>query len=209
MASTLSHPAFEELRQTTKCPFAKGARVISAPDWDPALTFTENVAGQGNALRRFAMDFDEHRLHGFVARVGCEQERPSFDDVRMRFHEYLVALAETDESCSAVLAEDKLALGWQFTYADIRMFLNVFATCYPRKHSKYCEVLDGFFVFFQPERSFDFCGSRSLAIMKHEIRARFAEAGLPYNGAQVDARIEALLYMFPVEPFGEPVKWWP
>ena len=28
------------------------------------------------------------------------------------------------------------------------------------------------------------------------------------DGAQIDRRIEALLYMFPLEPFGDPVVWW-
>lgn len=79
----------------------------------------------------------------------------------------------------------------------------------------YVEFLDlvleeetGVRVFFQPEQSFDYCGARPLSVVKHEIRARFRSAAMPYNGEQIDRRLEALLYMFPMDPFGRTVRWW-
>jgi hypothetical protein len=201
-------PAFAHLKQTTKCPFAKGSRVHSAPDWDFNLPFDANAERHGEALRDFVVQVEPERLHGFVSKVGCNQPSPSFAMVAEQFCRYLRALAKTDESCAACMSQDVLSRDWQFTYAGTRCFINVFASCYADVHSKRCDVTDGFYVFFQPERSFDFCGRSLLDTFKHEIRRRFADAGMPYDGALIDDGYEALIYMFPEEPFGAPVEWW-
>ena len=200
--------AFLELQKTTKCPFAKRAKVIAAPDWDASISFEENVALHASAIRAFAPRIDPERLDGFVAKVGTESGVPPFGEVRRQFGRYLFALADTDESCWRAMGSDFLTPEWQFTHSGVRFFLNVFAAFYRQPHSKFAGVHDGFFVFFQPERSFDFCGGPPLDVFKYEIRRRFAAVNMPYNGDQIDQRLEALLYMFPVEPYGEAVRWW-
>jgi len=106
------------------------------------------------------------------------------------------------------MAKDFLDKGWQFEFGNVRMFLNVFSSCYPKRHSKYAPIKGAFFVFFQPEVSFKKHKGASDVAMKDYIRGRFASAGRPYNGRQIDERIEALLYMFPEDPNGPPVMWW-
>jgi YqcI/YcgG family len=199
---------FRELMSITKCPFARSARVVFSSDWNKNASFQKNIAVHARELEAFAQRIEDERLHGFVSKVGCVAERPSFDEVRRSFGRYLFGLAATDDSCQAAMNEEIVSLNWQFTHSGVRMFLNVFASCYPVKHSKFCDVKNGFYVLFQPERSFDFCGGVDLRSFKHIIRARFAAAGMPYNDTQIDKRIEALIYMFPSEPFGAPVEWW-
>jgi hypothetical protein len=200
--------AFLELQKTTRCPFAKRAMVVAGPDWDYTLSFEENVAFHADAIRSFVSRIDPERLDGFAAKVGTESAVPSYAEVRRQFGRYLVALGETDESCRRAMESDFLAPQWQFTHSEVRFFLNVFAAFYPQPHSKYAGVRDGFFVFFQPERSFDFCAGPPLDVFKFEIRRRFTTVDMPYNGDLIDQRFEALLYMFPVEPYGEAVRWW-
>lgn len=199
---------FNEVVLSTKCPFARKARIAFAPDWMPDQVYEDNIRAHGKALGAFVERVDSERLHGFLAKVSIENMAADFETVRKGFAHYLFALARTDDSCHESMSRDYLHRGWQFTYSGMRMFLNVFASCYPPAHSKFCDVSNGFYVFFQPERSFDFCGSRPLSEFKFEIRRRFSAAGMPYNGDLIDQRIEALIYMFPIDPDGEPVEWW-
>jgi hypothetical protein len=200
---------FKQLKLETLCPFAKSAKIWYGPDWDFALTFRENVSSQTDDLRRFAQSALVGRFHGYVAEIGIGKAATEFESVRHAFRNYLRELASSDESCNRCFETNPMDLGWQFEYANVRMFLNVFAPCYQRPHSKSVNAPDRFFVFFQPEFSFDFCGiDPGSKNTKRKIRESFAMAGMPYNGAQIDARHEALLYMFPADPFGLPVNWW-
>ena len=199
---------FSDLVLRTKCPFARSARILAAPEWESSLSLDENAVQHAAALADFARRIETERLHGFVAEVRTLPSQPSFEQVRVGFRNYLFALAKTDASCGASMSEIRLDKDWQFAHSEVRFFLNVFSSCYPIQHSKYCRGSHGFYVFFQPERSFDFCGSRPLSEFKYEIRRRFEAAGMPYNGDQIDRRLEALLYMFPVDPDGAPVVWW-
>ncbi|WP_372517247.1 YqcI/YcgG family protein [Mycobacterium hackensackense] len=192
----------------TKCPFAKNASVVFGPTWNRRCSFKGNVARHAVELRRFSRVLERDRLHGFVVKVGMRHRNPSFEGVRRTFREYLRALAETDLSCKESMEANLLSPDWQFTHSDTRYFLNVFASCYNPPHSKYIPTRYGFYIFFQPERSFDFCGRASLEEVKYHIRTAFARANMPYNGDLIDRRIESFLYMFPLQPFDSPVRWW-
>lgn len=201
--------SFRDLQRRTHCPFARTARIVLAPDWQHDRTYTENVAHHAGALRSFVQTGTADRHHGFVAGVGVGGRYRDFSAVRAAFGDYLLALGATDESCDDRMRADRLDRDWQFTYSGCRMFLNVFAACYPKSHSKFIDTESLFYVFFQPEYSFQMCGAGPLAPgVKHEIRKRFKAAGMPYDGALIDRRIEALIYMFPLQLGDEPVVWW-
>jgi hypothetical protein len=200
---------FERLRAETRCPFAKAAKVWFGPDWLPKLGWSGNVARHAVELRLFAERAATERYHGFASEVRIGPRAVDFESVRAGFRDYLGSLAEADPDCARSLAADLTVKEWQFEFSGVRMFLNVFAPCYPQPHSKRLQSENAFWVFFQPEFAFDLCNidPRSVAT-KQRIREAFAAAGMPYNGSQIDARLEAFLYMFPVDPAGEPVRWW-
>jgi len=173
------------------------------------LLYIENIHLQSNELEEFSQKAFSEKYHGFLAGIDIGDAAKNFESVRCSFRDFIYAISETDESCKNSLNSDFMDLDWQFEFSNTRMFLNVFAPCYQQPHSKWINSDDHFFVFFQPEFSFDFCGiSQKSDSTKKEIRAAFALAGIPYNGSLIDDRTEALLYMFPDDPFGPPVKWW-
>lgn len=201
--------AFSRLQERTLCPFAEGARIWRSPAWDNSLSVLTNYSIIARELGRFVLFDRAATLHGFCAEVRLGAAACDFESVRVGFRDLLFGLASEDESCRRCLAADVLAPDWQFEFSGMRMFLNVFAPCYPFPHSKWIPDRDLFLVFFQPEHSFDLCGiNSSEQETKAAIRRRFADAGMPYNGELIDARSEALLYMFPCDPFGPPVRWW-
>lgn len=199
---------FETLRTSTYCPFALKAKVWRLPEWDASDRYEGNIHKQAESLAEFAQVCKSERYHGCAARLPVD-DHSNFENVKAQFHRYLVQLALNDISCAQAMAGDFLAPTWQFEFRNIRMFLNVFGACYSKQHSKYAPVDSSFLVFFQPESSFDLCGTNSITKKtKQEIRDRFARAGMPYNGEQIDQRIESLLYMFPVDHNSPPVRWW-
>lgn len=200
---------FEAMRSSTYCPFAKRARIRFSPPWQTTLDFEGNVAAHAAALSKFVVEGKRDSQHGFVSQVSLGNDACDFDSVRQAFGAYLEGLAQHDDDCHKALSADKLSRDWQFSFDGMRMFLNVFAPCYPQPHSKFIDSPHSFWVFFQPEYSFDLCGIDPSKVAKKDvIRAAFRDAGMTYDGAQIDKRIEALLYMFPIRPTDEPVRWW-
>jgi hypothetical protein len=200
---------FKRMVGQTRCPYAKTAKVWYAPAWNTDASYYENVGFHATALRQFVPVAKAERYHGFVSEITIGPRAKDFDTVKRAFREYLHALASTDTNCQQCMMGVRGDKSWQFEYAGLRMFLNVFAPCYPAPHSKRVEAEDCFFVFFQPEHSFDLCGvNPQNRAAKTQIRSAFADADMPYNGAAIDARIEAELYMFPLNPTDPPVRWW-
>ena len=198
---------FELLRAATLCPFAAKAKIWTGPRWDPQLPRAKCLQQCAGDLSEFTKVAIEEDYDGYVAEVGLPPNGGmDFETVRKTFHWFLRGLALHDESCRECMTKDFLDKSWQFEYGNVRMFLNVFSSCYPKLHSKYAPIEGAFFVFFQPELSFKKFGLDDRMIAY--IRNRFAAAGMPYNGRQIDERIEALLYMFPEDPDGPPVRWW-
>jgi hypothetical protein len=199
-------PPFDSVIGSTPCPFAAGANVGSAPEWDPGRS--DNWPRIAESLRRWVLSAKANRSHGFVIQVG-DHDPSDFDGVRLAFRLALEELNGLDSSDSDCLRGKLDVPGWQFEFEGVRLFANVFAPCYPPAHSKSVEDPDHFYIFLQPDFSFDLCGiTRENREIKTAIRGRFEEAGLPYGGDLIDRRIEAEIYMFPMHIDDAPVRWW-
>lgn len=200
---------FEHLKQTTYCPFAATAKIERQVSWNHDLGFLENVQLHALALREFTEFAQERKYHGFASRIFIGPDAKSFETTRVTFKEYLYGLASFDQNCAECLAADKVNINWQFSFNNLRMFLNVFSPCYSLHHSKYIPSEDSIFIFFQPEYSFDLCGSKPLTrSIVQSIRDKFKHMGKPYSGELIDYRIEAHIYMFPENLGDPPVIWW-
>lgn len=201
---------FERSKQSiTYCPFAASAKVEHESSWDHDLDFLANVNSHAITLRRFTEYAQEHKYHGFVSRVYAGSDAKRFEGTRRTFKEYLYGLARFDHDCAQCLAQDKINTDWQFSFNNLRMFLNVFSPCYSLQHSKYIDSKDSIYIFFQPEYSFKLCGAKPLnRTITQSIRDRFGEEGQAYDGELIDRRIEAYIYMFPEQLGDPPVIWW-
>jgi hypothetical protein len=197
---------FDSVIASTLCPFAARAKVGSAPEWD--VDRCDNWPRIAESLRVWLGSAEATRSHGFVVQIGgCDAS--DFDSVRQAFRVALEELNRLDSSDSSCLREEVDAPHWQFEFEGVRLFANVFAPCYPPAHSKRIDDPGHFYIFFQPDFSFDLCGiTRESREIKLAIRRRFDEAGRPYSGELIDRRIEAEIYMFPVDVTDAPVRWW-
>lgn len=199
---------FETIRQTTLCPYAARASISYGPEWVEQLPADTNWDRNAASLADWASRAFETRSHGHVMELGTEHA-DDFDQVRRTLRLTLTELSSRDPAESQCLAQNLDDPGWQFDFANLRLFVNLFAPCYPVGHTKHSPVTGRVFLFFQPEFSFDFCGiNPQNTAAKEFVRQRFREAGSPYSGELIDRRQEAYLYMFPLNPEGEPVRWW-
>lgn len=199
--------AFAAVKRTTPCPYARGARVSYGPPWDTALGAT-NWERNALSLAEWASTARRSGSHGFVVEI-CDPRAGDLYFVTELLKTGLQQLSRFDPERSDCLKRDIEDTGWQFEFAGLRLFVNTFAPCYPPAHSKRIEDTERVYLFLQPEYSFDICGvNRDNLAAKRMIRRRFAEAGSPYSGELIDRRVEAYLYMFPLDPDDPPVRWW-
>ncbi len=203
----MSH-GFAAVQASTLCPYAKAARIVHGAAWRPSEGDADNWRRNAAALAAWAGTAELRRSHGFVIEID-EPEATSFARARERLKTGLMELSAHDPAASSCMNGPFETQDWQFQFAGLRLFVNVFAPCYRLGHSKHTGDPRRMFLFFQPEHSFDLCGVNSLnRPAKEFVRSRFREAGMPYDGELIDGRIEACLYMFPLAVGDEPVRWW-
>ena len=199
---------FSTIIEQTLCPFARAALIVYGPVWERNLTEAENVRRNALALEDFCRSAPSEKFHGVVLEIGINTEKADFDEIKLTFRRILTTLNSLDPKLSRCLDDLSEEPGWQFEFAGLRLFCNVFAPCYRPQHSKYSYTTGEMFIFMQPEISFDYCGiNRNNRSTKQAIRDAFAEAGRPYDGSLVETRVEAWLYIFPLEVGDSPVKW--
>jgi hypothetical protein len=210
-ASMEQHVATQFLRiaRNTLCPYASSAHVYLGPAWETNRSFQGHVQRTAQALTQFCEEAFAKKWHGFVMEIVAKEQVKQFDLVKRLFFLTLKELNRYDPNASPCMDADFLQQTWQFEFARTRLFVSVFAPCYPVWHTKYSYALDRMFLFFQPDYSFDFCGvDRDNIKAKTYIRRIFQAANRPYNGEIIDQRIEALIYMSPLALDDPPVQWW-
>jgi YqcI/YcgG family len=206
--SLLAFEGFTRLQSGTLCPYAARARVTLGPAAEGESSLDRHVSRCAEDMTSWAQVARATRSHGYVMQVPLSNA-DEFLAVKRGFGDVLRRLSRLDPNGSSCMQRSPLVDGWQFEFGGLRLFLNVFAPCYPQRHSKHVDTQGWFYIFAQPEFSFDLCGINSRnRLAKSVIRDRFAEAGMPYDGALIDQRHEALLYMFPLRPGDPPVRWW-
>ena len=201
---------FTNLQQTTFCPFAAQATVEHGPAWVNDLPFEANVARNAERLKVHLAVGRVRRLQGFVSQVGFGLGNSvDFERTVEIFRRFVFGLGDFDSSCRGSLTQDIGSVGWSLKFADEPVFLNLFAPCYPERHSKHVAYDGCLYIFFQPEYTFDFCNvNRTRVELKAQIREKFADAGMPYDGATIDTRRKALSFVFPIRTGDPPVRWW-
>lgn len=199
---------FSEVQNTTLCPFARDARIAWASSWRKEQTDDVNFARIGEDLAAFCSSAQSDKMHGFVMAIDAGPDGLSdIDSVARRFAESIAAL----DRCDGGGGLDRTAVdqvGWQWEYAGLRLFLNVFAGCYEPWHPKHLPTADMMILFAQPSFSFDLCRANSdQTSVKEFIRKRFATAGRPYDGQLIDRRVDSVHYMSPAHLGDEAVRW--
>jgi hypothetical protein len=203
---------FESLRRSTRCPFARAARLVGC-----------SLAGRGTLdrrirrlvpfLLRMTNEGREKRLDGFILQVpsqGFATDLGTFSKTVNRTLRVLATHDPTGGDCFAT--RDVVADDWQFSFNGTRFFVTTFAPFYGPWHSRYSGRKDSAFIYFQPEYSFDHHGISAAnpdrERLKERVRRAFKEGGVGYSIALVRQPIEAYKYVKPLKVGDPPVEWW-
>lgn len=205
---------FRTVQAETQCPFAESA----------AITFARPVAAESSiseAAQQLYEDIAGYVQEGIVAAPdGLAVALPNtvieddFESLASRFNSLYHALKLHDGyDEEAIATEDIEDPDWQLTIAGQRLFTLVFSSLYPADNPRHIPETGMAFVFFQPVQSF---GARlpfekdsvEFKRTKANIRACFAKAGMPYDGAIHDDPREGAKYLAPQHLGMQAVEWW-
>lgn len=205
---------FRTVQAETQCPFAKTATITFA-------RAIEAEASVPEAARQLFDDMAAYVQEGIVtAPDGLAVALPNavtgddFASLVVVFNELYQALKKQDGfDDEALFAEEIEDPGWQLTIGGQRLFTIVFSSLYPADNPRHIPLADTTFIFFQPVQSFHARipydkDSVEFQRLKANIRARFATAGQPYDGAINDNPYEAAKYLSPHRMGMPAVRWW-
>lgn len=198
----------EALLSDTSCPYADGVSTCDGGRIVGPIDSTK-LSAVASELAAFSRSFELDGYRAFSVEFKIGDDALQLSRVASVFNFIIRQIAENDPlraDCIGSLVEK---MGWQFEFNGVRMFVAVFAPCYPLEHSRNLQTDDSILLLFQPERAFDLCGiSQSTASKKKSVRNLFASCGRSYDEALIDRRIEAHLYVKPVMRGDPIVRWW-
>jgi FPC/CPF motif-containing protein YcgG len=205
---------FRTVQAETQCPFAKSA----------TITFARSIAAEFSvpeAAQQLYEDIAAYVQEGIAtAPDGLAVALPNtvigddFKSLTSGFNSLYHSLKINDGSSEEAIATENIENpGWQLTIAGQRLFTIVFSSLYPAANPRHIHEANTTFVFFQPVQSFNTRipfdkDSAEFKKLKANIRSRFTEAGLAYDGAINDDPREAAKYLSPQHLGMQAVKWW-
>ena len=176
--------SFEQVRGTTKCPFAKKAKVIE-------VSLEEATIGSiCEALSNILPMLTQHTLDAALISLPEEFTKKPEDIGYALFH----ILISLDKTCLAgVESRD-----WKLYLQNEKFFVATFWYGFEESSPRKCP--EGAFLLFQPKSSFERGGLRGDTERKIRlsIRKMFAIGGKPYNHEPLSE----------AERFLPEVKWW-
>lgn len=203
---------FQGIVFNTKCSFARTAKVWGNYEWDEMLSFERNIQNSLPSLIRFTKAADAEGLDGYVFEIKNSNLEDSFDGLCSVLKNTMDNLSAFDPTGENVMQTQIDHSDWQFTFNGVRLFTTTFASFYPKNHPRYSPIEGSYFIFLQPEFSFDHHGihkgNEKRDNIKDSIRDKFIKTGGYYDIDLIKQPIEAYKYIKPLEVGSEPIAWW-
>lgn len=203
---------FEALVKNTHCPFAIGANISFASEWDLKLTTEENTLALLPEFDKFIEHGQKAGVDMFVIEV---RDRKYIKDIRTfaaLLRSILYTLHQLDPMGDGNLTDNITSMEWDFTYRNVRFFVPTFAPFYDSSHARYSHQKESAFIVFQPDHSFDRHGISSKKPNRQKItetvRMLFEKGGVSYNLNLVSGSVKAVRYIKPHLTGDSPIKWW-
>jgi hypothetical protein len=123
---------WEWVRASTLCPFASAARIWVGPNWATEVSWCENLEAIAIDLHRFCDAFRREEYAGFVIEILIDEARAQdLMYLASCFCAVLRDLVQREGKSIDREWRDIESPGWQFTFHETRIFMNLFAPCYP------------------------------------------------------------------------------
>ncbi|XP_070207799.1 uncharacterized protein [Littorina saxatilis] len=182
--------AFQPIKESSECIFARRAKVWGAGEWDSTLSLEENVFRSVPMFLKFTLVCQELGLDGFLFMLPGQQfgtDPQAFGKGARRILQVLSDLDPAGFKCMDKSYIDKR--GWVFEFNRVTFFVTTFAPFYPPTNSRYSYGAEDCFILLQPEISF---AQQDLPLdtpetnwaqpktVRDRIRTAFRDAGREY-----------------------------
>ncbi|KMY85550.1 hypothetical protein BUMB_03330c [Candidatus Paraburkholderia calva] len=203
---------FESIKLNTHCSYAAGSRLWGSPPFDKSLPFRSNLANIASHCAYFVSLSQILKLDGYVIELPDLKYGENIEALGGSLHAVLHYLAEFDPAGSRGMDGPIEDPAWCFAFGGEKIFVNVFAPCYPEHHSRYGFGSSSTFIVLQPRHTFAPAirpGDSALSpAIRQRIRHIFDVNNRSYDGGLSMVPFEAYRCIRPIR-VGEPVvRWW-
>lgn len=203
---------FSRLVHRTACPYARNARIIYAPPWEPQLSVEENTARAVPFLDLFVAHSATLCLDLFVMEVRNDPAVGDIGAMAQVLYRILGTLSQADPARVEQLTEGITTKEWDFVYRGERLFVPVFAPFYSANHPRYSHVPGSAYLVFQGDGSFKRRRISSRNPNRKQLTADiarlFLNGGFTYEVTLVTHPFKAARYLKPLRLSDEPIYWW-
>lgn len=205
---------FRTVQAETRCPFAESATITFARPIAAEFSILEAAQQLHEDIATYVQEGIKAAPDGLAVALPNTVLGDDLESLASGFNSLYRALKINDGASEKTLADEDIEdPDWQLTIAGQRLFTLVFSSLYPATSPRHVPEANTTFIFFQPVQSF---GARlpfnkysaEFTRTKANIRARFAKAGLAYDGALHDDPREAAKYLTPHHLGMQAVEWW-
>jgi hypothetical protein len=214
MMSENINNVFQTVQAETQCPYAKSAIITFARPIAAEFSVPEAALQLYDDIAAYVQDGIATAPDGLAVALPNSVIGDNFISLTSGFNSLYHAIKINDGfNGEAIAAENIEDPGWQLTIAGQRLFTIVFSSLYPMANPRHIDEANTTFIFFQPVQSFNSRipydkHSSEFKRLKANIRSRFTEAGLAYDGAINDDPREAAKYLSPQLLGMQAVQWW-
>ncbi|WP_026422575.1 hypothetical protein [Actinokineospora inagensis] len=194
------------IQRATYCPFAQRSVLWGAPTYDPARSFTENMAASLPTVRAFTRAQDREYLDGYVYAFPVSEFGGTLDDTAAVLRRLVEYLCRTLTQSGSFDPKAAASPDWFLVLESEETFISVFSPCYPHTNSRYSHGVDThILMMLQPEAAvLRQLNRRDYHPRSTAIRDRFAEHLQPY----VLADTEAERFLLPVRAGDPHLPWY-
>ncbi|MEU4179807.1 YqcI/YcgG family protein [Streptomyces sp. NPDC026589] len=191
-------PGFEEIIESTLCPYARKAVVQVLPPLgdEPVDAYFRRIAPE---IRRCVGHAEADGTDAVVTELPVER-------VGRRPHELAPVLGawirEMADEDSAYLP-DTVHTRWRLKVAGSDVFVAVFTPDFDKRHARYTPDTGKVYIVLQPDSSFHHRLPDDSSRVRRSIRRRFARAGRAYDTTRPEAE-----RFLPPRGDEDPAAWW-
>ncbi|MCX5195074.1 YqcI/YcgG family protein [Streptomyces sp. NBC_00249] len=191
-------PGFEEIVESTLCPYAQTAvvRVLPPLGDEPIDTYFRRIAPE---IRRRVSSAEADGTDAVLTELPVERVGSRPQELAPVLGAWIREIADEGSEC----LPDTVPARWRLKVAGSDVFVAVFTPDFGRRHARYTPDTRHVYVMLQPDSSFHRRLPEDSGRVRRSIRRRFARAGRDYDTTCPEA--ERFL-----PPCGgeEPTAWW-
>ncbi|MFH9299158.1 YqcI/YcgG family protein [Streptomyces sp. NPDC017520] len=191
-------PGFEEIIESTLCPYARKALVHVLPSLgdEPVDAYFRRIAPE---IHRRVGRAEADGTDAVVTELPVERVGSTPEELAPVLGAWIREIADGDST----YLPDTVHTRWRLKVAGSDVFVAVFTPDFGKRHARYTPDTGKVYIVLQPDSSFHHHLPDDSSRVRRSIRRRFARAGREYDTTRPEAE-----RFLPPRADEEPAAWW-